>query len=61
MESRRRTGHPSRTEVSGPLAPFADGFRQELAGKGYHPQVTGRQVRLMADLSSWLGGPGPLW
>jgi integrase/recombinase XerD len=58
MESRQRAGHPSRTEVTGPLAPYADGFRENLAGKGYHPQVIGRQVRLMADLSSWLDGQG---
>ena len=58
MESRQRAGHPSRTEVTGPLAPYADGFRENLAGKGYHPQVIGRQVRLMTDLSSWLDGQG---
>src|SRR5260370_1045103 len=34
--------------------PYADGFRQDLAAKGYHPQVIGRQARLMADLSAWL-------
>ena len=58
MESRQRAGHPSRAEVTGPLAPYADGFREDLAGKGYHPQVIGRQVRLLADLSSWLDGQG---
>jgi hypothetical protein len=54
MENRRRSGHPSRTQVSGPLAPYADGFRGNLAGRGYHPQVIGRHIGLMADLSSWL-------
>ena len=58
MENRRRSGHPSRTQVSGPLAPYADGFRGNLAGRGYHPQVIGRHIGLMADLSSWLQGPG---
>jgi len=58
MENTRRAGHPSRTEVSGPLAPYADGFREDLAGKGYHPQVIGRHVGLMADLSDWLEARG---
>jgi integrase/recombinase XerD len=58
MESRQRAGHPSRTQIRGPLAAYADGFREHLAARGYHPQVIGRQVRLMADLSSWLEGRG---
>ena len=58
MDSRQRTGHPSRVRVYGPLAPYADGFRQYLAAQGYHPQVIGRQARLMADLSIWLEGQG---
>jgi hypothetical protein len=58
MNSRQRAGHPTRVKVCGPLAPYADGFRQDLAAKGYHPQVTGRHLRLMADLSAWLQGQG---
>jgi len=58
MESTRRPGHRSRAEVSGPLAPYAGGFREDLAAKGYHPQVIGRQVRLMSDLSKWLEARG---
>src|SRR6266568_1801896 len=58
MDRRQRTGHPSRVRVYGPLAPYADGFRQYLAAQGYHPQVIGRQARLMADLSIWLEGQG---
>lgn len=54
MNSRQRAGHPARVQVSGSLAPYAEGFRQDLAAKGYHPQVIGRQVGLMADLSRWL-------
>jgi site-specific recombinase XerD len=54
MNSRQRAAHPTRVQVSGPLGPYADGFRQDLAAKGYHPQVIGRQARLMADLSAWL-------
>ncbi len=54
MNSRQRAGHPTRVQVSGSLAPYAEGFRQDLAAKGYHPQVIGRQAGLMADLSRWL-------
>ncbi|WP_327586940.1 site-specific integrase [Nonomuraea sp. NBC_00507] len=54
MDSRQQAGHPTRTAVTGPLAPYANGFREDLAGKGYHPQVIGRHVGLMADLSRWL-------
>ena len=55
MNGRQRAGHPTRVQVRGSLAPYAGGFRQDLAGKGYHPQVIGRQVGLMAGLSRWLG------
>jgi len=58
MNRWQRAGHPTRVKVCGPLAPYADGFRQDLAGRGYHPQVVGRQARLMADLSTWLQGQG---
>jgi len=58
MDSRQRTGHPTRTQVDGPLAAYADGFRQDLAAKGYHPQVIGRHIGLMADLSDWLKDRG---
>lgn len=58
MNSRQRAGHPTRVQVSGPLAPYADGFRQDLAAKGYNPQVIGRHVGMMADLSGWLEGLG---
>jgi hypothetical protein len=55
---RRLAGHPSRTAVSGPLAPYAEGFRLELAAKACHPQVIGRHVALMAELSVWLEDQG---
>jgi integrase/recombinase XerD len=58
MSGRQRAAHPSRVKVTGPLAGYADGFRQALAGRGYHPQVIGRQARLMADLSVWLESCG---
>jgi integrase/recombinase XerD len=56
MNNRQRAAHPTRVQVSGSLAPYAEGFRRDLAAKGYHPQVIGRQARLMADLSTWLQG-----
>ena len=44
--------------VSGPLAPFADGLRAELAGQGYASDTITDHVHLLADLSGWLGGQG---
>jgi integrase/recombinase XerD len=58
VNGRQRARHPTRAEVTGPLAGYADGFRADLAGRGYHPQVIGRQVGLMADLSAWLEAHG---
>jgi integrase/recombinase XerD len=58
MEGRQRAGHPSRIEVTGPLAPYADGFREDLAGKGFDPHSVTGQMRLMADLSGWMEGQG---
>ncbi len=49
-----RAGHPSRTTVTGPLAPYADGFREDLGGQGYAQHSIGGQMRLMAHLSTWL-------
>jgi site-specific recombinase XerD len=54
MNGRQRAAHPSRVKVTGPLGRYADGFRQHLAERAYHPQVIGRQALLMADLSTWL-------
>ncbi|MBV9315615.1 MAG: tyrosine-type recombinase/integrase [Pseudonocardia sp.] len=53
-----RAGHPSRTVVSGPLAPYADGFRVDLGGRGYAAHSIGGQMRLVAHLSVWLEGEG---
>src|SRR5258708_40206428 len=58
MERRQRAGHPSRIEVTGPLAPYADGFREDLASKGFDPHSVSGQMRLMADLSGWMEGQG---
>jgi len=45
---------PSRVRVTGPLTPYADGFRAELAGKGYAPGSAEFQLGLVAHLSRWL-------
>jgi integrase/recombinase XerD len=44
--------------VPGPLAPFADGLRQDLAGRGYALDTVTDHVHLLADLSGWLAGRG---
>jgi hypothetical protein len=45
----------------GPLAPYAEGFREDLLGKGYTQGSAAHQIHLMAHLSCWLeaGGLGP--
>jgi integrase/recombinase XerD len=43
-----------RIVVGGPLAPFAEGLRGELAGQGYSTDTITEHVRLLADLSDWL-------
>ena len=49
MSSRSGRGH-----VSGPLARYAEGFRQGLLGQGYTEGSAARQVHLMAHVSRWL-------
>lgn len=44
----------SQVRVSGPLAPFADGFRDELFGMGYTPRSAQTHMLFMNRLSSWL-------
>jgi hypothetical protein len=39
--------------VSGPLAPFADGFRAELDRLGYTPASREYKVNQMAGLRRW--------
>ncbi len=51
-----RVGHQSRTVVTGPLAPYADGFREDLGGRGYAAHSISGQMRLVAHLSTWLAG-----
>jgi hypothetical protein len=40
-------GKPSRVRVTGPLAPRAAGFRQELARQGYTPHSASNQLQLI--------------
>jgi hypothetical protein len=49
MNGRQRAAHPWRVKVTGPLSGYADGFRQHLAERAYHPQVIGRQALLPPD------------
>jgi len=51
-------GRPSRVRVTGPLAPYAAGFRQELARQGYRPHAASNQLQLMAHVSRWLASRG---
>ena len=44
--------------VSVPLAGMAEDFRARLAEQGFSPGVARKHVRLMADLSEWLGSRG---
>lgn len=45
---------PSRVRVSGPLQPYAAGFRAELFRLGYRPNAASDQLQLMAHVSRWL-------
>lgn len=57
-----RTGRgktkPYWAKVSGPLAPFADGFRAESLRLGHTPLTAATHLRLMARLSEWLADNG---
>jgi site-specific recombinase XerD len=44
--------------VVGPLAEYADGFRSELAERGFAPASATRQLELMANVSRWLADAG---
>ncbi|KAB1139584.1 tyrosine-type recombinase/integrase [Streptomyces luteolifulvus] len=45
---------PCWARVTGPLAPFADGFRAESLRLGHTPLTAATHLRLMAGLSNWL-------
>ncbi len=49
---------PSRVRVTGPLAPFADGFAIELSAWGYTSGSAVQQMYLVAHLSRWLDAEG---
>jgi integrase/recombinase XerD len=49
---------PSWAKVTGPLAEYADGFRDELFRLGYTPLTAACQIRLTAHLSRWLTAEG---
>ena len=53
-----RGRHPFRTMVTGPLAGYADGFREDLAGQGYSEDQVRGYSKLAACLSRWLDGQG---
>jgi integrase/recombinase XerD len=44
----------SGVEAPGPLGPFVAGFAAEFSPQGYKPQPVGKQIGLVAALSSWL-------
>ena len=48
----------SQVRVSGPLAPYAGGFREELVGLGYSPRSAQTHLLFMNRLSSWLTKTG---
>lgn len=58
MDSRDHVRFGGRIVVAGPLAPFADGLRQDLAGRGYALDTVTDHVHLLADLSGWLASGG---
>src|SRR5947209_4888236 len=47
-----------RIVVDGPLAPFADGLREDLAEQGFSPDTIVDHVHRLADLSTWLFARG---
>jgi len=49
---------PALIEIAGPLAPFANGFAGRLELWGYARQSRAGHLRLMGDLSGWLGERG---
>ena len=47
-----------RIVVPGPLEPFADDLRRDLAGRGYALDTVTDHVHRLADLSGWLAARG---
>jgi hypothetical protein len=53
-----RRGEPARTVVPGPLAPYAEGWRAELAARGFARHSVLAHAQLMAHLSGWMMSAG---
>jgi integrase/recombinase XerD len=53
-----RRGEPARTVVTGPLAPYAQGWRAELAVRGFARHSVLAHAQLMAHLSGWMMSAG---
>jgi integrase/recombinase XerD len=51
-------GTISWTRGGGPLAPLAEGFRQELLRLGHRPGAVKHHLVLMGQLSCWMSGAG---
>lgn len=51
-------GQPTGAHVFGPLQPFVDGFLVELIELGYSCTAQVHRLRLMAELSAWMGMQG---
>lgn len=49
---------PSRVRLTGPLTPYAAGFRRELERLGYTHNAASSQLQLMAHASRWLESQG---
>src|SRR6266568_4689581 len=52
--------YPSQVRVTGPLGPYAEGFRAELARQGYASSSAVSQLKLVGHLSRWMTIEG-LW
>ena len=52
------TMDPCRVRVSGPLAGYAAGFREELLACGYPGERAARHLQLLAQLSRWMDFQG---
>ena len=48
----------SRVRLTGPLAPYAQRFAQQLLAKGYTDLSVADQLRLMTHMSRWMHGQG---
>lgn len=51
-------GRPTGAHVCGPLQPLVRGFLSQLVELGYSWTAQGSRLRLMAELSAWMGAWG---